>query len=240
MKEDLLTTEKLESLGVLAAGIAHDFNNLMQVILGNISLAKLLSDPEEKIYKLLEDAENSYARAVSLTNQLLTFSRGEVPLKKTISLERVLESAVYPTLHGSGIKSACNISHNLRKVEANEDQLIRVLQNIVQNARDAMPDGGLIKITVENAPLIETECLALNKGEHIKISIEDEGVGISENNLAHIFDPYFTTKKMDSENGKGLGLAICYSIIKKHDGLITVESETDMGTIFHIFLPVSD
>ncbi len=240
MREEPARTEKLESLGVLAGGIAHDFNNLMQVILSDISLAKMLSNPEDRIYKILENAENSYAIAISLTNELLVFSRGGRPVKKEICIEKCVTNAAHCILHGSGIRGKMEIPENLWHVNADERHLRRVFEKIILNARDAMPDGGKIKITVENTFVGSTEESTLDEGKYVKISVEDEGAGISEDNLTKIFDPYFTTKEMDSVKGKGLGLAVCYKIIKNHKGLITLESEPGVGTIFRIFLPASE
>ncbi len=240
MEEELLKARKLESVGILAGGIAHDFNNLLQGILGNVSFAKRLSNPENKIYKILDKAESSYMRAISLTNQLITFSKGGEPVKKTVFIRNLIKDTTNFTLSGSSIRSKFNIPDNLWPVDVDEGQITRVIQNIVLNARDAIPEAGTINVTAENTTVREKENIALNNGKYIKITIEDDGIGMPQKNLTKIFDPYFTTKDKVSEKGMGLGLAICYSIIKNHEGLITVESKPKVGTTFHIYLPASE
>jgi nitrogen-specific signal transduction histidine kinase/ActR/RegA family two-component response regulator len=240
MEEEILKARKLESVGILAGGLAHDFNNLLQGILGNISFAKTLSNPEDRVYKILENAESSYMRAISLTNQLITFSKQGEPIKKPAFVKNLIKDTTSFTLSGSGIRSKFNIPDNLWPVDVDEGQITRVIQNIVMNARDAMPEAGTVNVAAENTTVSEKDSIALNNGKYIKISIEDHGAGIPEENLSKIFDPYFSTKDRVSEKGMGLGLTICYSIIKNHEGLITVESKSDIGTTFQIYLPASE
>lgn len=239
MEEELLRYRTLESVGILAGGIAHDFNNMLQNILGNISYARILSRPGSKIYSTLKRAENEYSCASSLTERLITFSKGGYPYKKTVYIGEFVKNTTDITLRGSNIKSEFKIPDKLWAVEADKMQLSRVIQNIVQNARDAMPEGGTIKVIAENTTISKKKKTILKIGEYIKISIEDNGIGIARKDLTKIFDPYFTTREMGNEKGLGLGLAVCYSIIKKHDGLITVESKRNAGTVFHIYLPAS-
>ena len=235
MEEELLKAQKLESVGLLAGGIAHDFNNALTGILGNISLAKMLVGPEDKIFKRLTSAEKATVRAQKLTHQLLTFAMGGVPIKQIISIAELLDESIDFTLKGSNIRCNYSIAKNLWPVEIDEGQINQVLSNLAINAQQAMPEGGILKVRAENITADIDKPFLLKGGKYIKISIEDSGIGIPEEQLARIFDPYFTTK----QKGSGLGLATTYSIIKNHDGHIIVESKLGIGTIFHIYLPAS-
>ena len=228
-RQDMLKTEKLESLGVLAGGIAHDFNNILTVILGNISLARIQLQEPEKVAQRLEDAENAAVRAKDLTQQLLTFARGGEPVKKTIILSSLLKEAAGFALHGSAVKATFDLDDNLWSVEADGGQLSQVIHNLVLNAIQAMPNGGKLIVSAHNAESRQAE------KRFVKISIADTGTGIPKEFLQNIFDPYFTTK----QKGSGLGLATCFSVIKKHDGKISVESTLGRGTVFYISLPAS-
>ncbi len=236
MEEDLLRTQKLESLGILAGGIAHDFNNLLTALLGNISLTKRSVDSESAAYGILLDAEKALYRAKDLTHQLLTFSKGGTPVKRVASIERLVSDAAEFALRGSNVISKYHVADNLRNIEVDEGQLSQVFYNLVINARQSMPKGGAITIRCNNASIAGNSVLPLKKGEYVKVSIEDRGTGIRQEDLHKIFDPYFTTKK----EGSGLGLATSYSIIKNHDGHITVESRPGLGTKFTIYLPSTD
>ncbi|RKY87781.1 hypothetical protein DRQ09_03920, partial [candidate division KSB1 bacterium] len=235
IEEELLKAKKLESLGILAGGIAHDFNNILTAILGNISLAKLYVSSNEKVHKLLSKAEKASIRAQDLTKQLLTFSKGGAPIKKTANIVELIKDSASFALRGSNVKCNFSIPQNLWTADIDEGQISQVIYNLVINANQAMPNGGTINIKVENTILNNEYPLPLKEGKYIKISVEDNGIGIPEEHLQKIFDPYFTTK----EKGSGLGLATCYSIIKRHGGLITVESKPGIGTIFYIYLPAS-
>lgn len=227
--------QRLESIGILAGGIAHDFNNLLAGILGNIDLAKMHVKPGDKLYKRLEDTETASLRARDLTQQLLTFSKGGEPVKKDFSVSALLRDSVGFTLSGSNVRCEYLIPEDLWPVNADEGQINQVISNLVINAMQAMPGGGLIIASCENIAIGPKDAIPLKKGQYVKITLRDQGTGISEEHLAKIFDPYFTTK----ERGKGLGLATSYSIIKRHDGYITVESQLGVGTAFHIYLPAS-
>ncbi|MBA4389960.1 MAG: hypothetical protein C0399_03380 [Syntrophus sp. (in: bacteria)] len=237
MEEELLTIRKLESVGTLAGGIAHDFNNILAVILGNISFAKTFIDPENKVYERLTDAEDATLRGKDLTYRLLTFSRGGEPLKKVVSLKKVIKDAARLTLSGSNVKCTYKIPDDLSRAEIDEGQIRQVIHNIVMNAKEAMPDGGKITIRAANITLTPDDAIPLSEGDYVKISIEDRGGGIPEEDLSRIFDPYFTKKEMGNTKGMGLGLAICYSIIKNHDGFMVAESHAEEGMTLHIYLP---
>jgi len=236
LEEELLRAQKLESVGLLAGGIAHDFNNILTVIMGNISFAKDQVKSEDDIFELLTEAEAASARAQTLTKQLLTFARGGAPLKETASIKAILKESPSFVLRGS--KSSCEFSiiEDLWPSEVDVGQISQVINNIVINANQAMPKGGTIQVAAENLIIDDRQGLSVKPGRYIKISITDQGVGIAEKHLSKVFDPYFTTK----HGGSGLGLATTYSIIKKHDGHITVESQLGVGTTFHIYLPASD
>ncbi len=240
MEEELLKSRKLKSIGILAGGIAHDFNNLMQSILGNISFAKILTKPGDKIYDLLDNAEAAYDQVSALTTQLLTFSKGGNPVRKIASLGKLLQNAANLNIRGLFINSKLIISPNLWPVIIDKEQINLAVRNILENAKEALPSGGTIIIAADNLSVDTKAKIALPEGDYVKISIKDNGKGIESNQTSSIFDPYFSTKEMDREKGTGLGLAVCYSIIKKHNGLITVESQINTGTTFHIYLPAAN
>jgi two-component system cell cycle sensor histidine kinase/response regulator CckA len=236
LEEDLLRAQKLESVGLLAGGIAHDFNNILTIIMGNISLAKTDLARGDDPSELLTEAERASKRAQTLTRQLLTFAKGGAPLKETASIKDILKESSSFVLRGS--KSGCEFSlaEDLWPAEVDVGQISQVINNIVINANQAMPKGGIIQIVAENLIIDNGQGLPVKAGKYVRISIKDQGVGIAEKHLLNIFDPYFTTK----QEGSGLGLATTYSIIRKHDGHITVESKLGEGTTFHIYLPASD
>jgi CheY-like chemotaxis protein len=225
--QDMTRTQKLESLGVLAGGIAHDFNNILTAILGNISLVRIQLQDPDKAKQRLAEAENAAVRAKDLTQQLLTFARGGEPVKKTLKVENLLKETAIFACHGSSVKCDFVLADNLWLVEADEGQLFQVINNLVINAVHAMPDGGIVTIKAEN----DSSKLAGKRS--VKISVSDSGSGIPDDHYQKIFDPYFSTKP----NGSGLGLATCFSIIKKHDGIITFESTMGKGTTFYVYLP---
>lgn len=233
MIEELIKSQKLESLGVLAGGIAHDFNNLLTAILGNISLAKMYTNPQDAIADFLYKTEKASIRAQGLTKQLLTFSKGGAPIKKMTTITELIKDSTSFVLRGSQVTCEYHLDQDLWAVEADEGQLSQVAQNLVINARQAMPDGGTITIRATNKTLTLEEFPSMPPGNYIEILVQDHGIGIPPEHLPRIFDPYFSSKS----TGTGLGLAISYSIIKNHGGLITVNSELGQGTIFSILLP---
>jgi len=236
MEAAFLVSQKIESIGILAGGIAHDFNNILTTILGNVSLAKNQVTPEDEIFDLLNEAEMASTRAQTLTRQLLTFAKGGVPVKETASIkDNLIESSLF-VLRGSRSSCEFSIAEDLWPAEVDIGQISQVINNIVINANQAMPEGGIIRVAAENLIIDDGQSLPLKPGRYIRISIKDQGVGIAEKHLLNIFDPYFTTK----QEGSGIGLATTYSITKRHDGHITVESQLGVGTTFHIYLPASD
>ena len=235
LEEEIQKASKLESVGILAGGIAHDFNNLLTSIVGNTSLALDITNSGDEVHDMLIDAEKAAQRAQDLTQQLLTFSKGGAPIKKLISLVTLINDSIRFALTGSNVKCDILIPDNLWVVEIDEGQINQVINNLIINANQAMPEGGKIELCTENIDVNYESFLPLKEGKYVKISIKDEGIGIEEDHLKKIFDPYFTTK----ENGCGFGLATSYSIIKKHDGYIMAESTPGKGTIFYIYLPAS-
>ena len=228
-ERELLKAEKIQSLGILAGGIAHDFNNLLTSLYGYISLAKQFLTKDNRIYKYIDRAEKSLERTKDLTGQLLTFSKGGEPVLENVNIKVLIKEIVKFNLRGSSSKPHFNIDENLLNIEADKGQFGQVLSNLTINAVQAMDNGGNIYVKAENCenPLPDLP------GKYVKITFKDEGCGIERDIIDKIFDPYFTTK----DSGSGLGLATVYSIIKRHDGKIFVESEKGKGSEFIIYLP---
>lgn len=234
LDEELARTMKIESLGLFAGGIAHDFNNLLTTIMGNISLAKSLLDNESQTYEILNEAENASSRAKDLTSQMLTFSRGGAPIKETVSIKDIIQDSVSFAFRGSRSNINLNLVEDLLNVNADSGQISQVLLNLCVNAQQAMPEGGTLNVSAVNIPSSIKTGSIMQKGEqYIEIIISDTGPGIPTDYMKHIFDPYFSTKP----EGKGLGLAICHSIIRQHGGWISVENNPEGGASFKIILP---
>ncbi len=235
MTDEMLKANKLESLGVLAGGIAHDFNNILTAVIGNLSLAKMKIHRENEAYKWLELSEKSSFRAKELTRKLLTFSKGGQPIKDNAPIDNIINDTVSFILSGSKIKPEIHFSENLPDVNMDSGQISQAIQNIIINAKQAMPDGGIISIDVTTCELQKNANRALKEGYYIKIIIKDSGKGIAAKDIDKIFDPFYSTR----EDGSGLGLSTAYSIIKNHNGSITVESTVNKGTTFTILLPAA-
>ena len=232
---ELRKMQQIESLGVLAGGIAHDFNNILTAVLGNINLGRLYTRPGEKLHEILLEAEKSAQQARELTRQLLTLSKGGKPVKRTGSLTALIRDTANFALRGSNIVPEFEIQEDLYQAEFDEAQMGQVVNNIVINARQAMPKGGVLRITATNVDGSTVKTPPIGRGTFIRITVEDTGVGIPESHLPHIFDPYFTTKP----NGNGLGLTTTFSIIRNHDGYIHVNSTPGKGSVFSIYLPAA-
>jgi PAS domain S-box-containing protein len=241
LERELFKSKKLESIGILAGGIAHDFNNILTGITSNLFKAKM-SLPKDSIpYNSILSAEKAAFRASRLTNQLLTFSRGGEPIKESQSIREIIEDAVGFSLHGSNVDCNLELPDDLWHLEIDRGQIDQVINNLILNADQAMPDGGTITVKGDNIIVSEdvsegtNAYLPLAPGDYVRISVKDNGAGIHPEDIDKIYDPYFTTK----EDGSGLGLTICYSILKKHNGLIFVKSRLGVGTTFLIYLPAS-
>jgi len=238
-EEELIKAKKLESIAALSGGIAHDYNNLLTSIMGNISLAQTYLEHDDKIYGLLNEAQRASILAKALTRKLITFSKGGAPIKKIVPILPLVKRATEFSLSGSNIKCEFHISDELWLVEIDETQIGQAIYNLVMNAREAMRDGGTIRVAAENANIADG-IPTLKEGKYVKISFNDEGIGIPKRHLRKIFDPYFSTKEMGTQKGMGLGLSICHSIIKGHGGDVGVKSQKGVGAIFNIYLPASD
>ncbi len=235
-EDERLPTSKLESLGTLAGGIAHDLNNILTVISGNIGLAQLEAPNHSgDLLSFLAKAGQAAQHAARLSSQLLTFSKGGAPLKKVASVSELLQHAAEFSLHGSNLRAAIEIEDHLGKAEIDVGQVEQVINALIINAREAMPNGGSVHLSGENVQIAEKHGLPLPAGRYIKIAVADHGPGVSPELAAKIFDPYFTTK----ETSSGLGLAISYSIIRKHGGFLHLESNSPAGATFAFYLPAS-
>lgn len=237
MEAEVERAHRLESIGILAGGIAHDFNNLLTVISGGISLSKMHVPPSGKAYKWLGEAENACKQANEVTNRLIMFSEGGEPLKEEASLSEIINERVDALLSGSEIKPEISLPEDLYPVEIDRGQIVQAFSNLMINAREAMPEGGVLKVGAKNIHVSINDNIPLSEGNYVKITLSDTGKGIPKENISSIFDPYFTTKEMGSVKGTGLGLSVCYSIIKKHGVFIDVDSRVGTGTTFHIYLP---
>ena len=233
---ELKRTRHLESIAALSGGIAHDYNNLLTAIIGNISLAQTYLNPDDKVFLLLSQALAASKTAKDLTQKLITFSKGGSPDKKIAEVAKLVKNATEFTLSGSNLKCDFNFPENLWPVEVDSSQIGQAIHNMIMNAREAMPEGGLLEVRAENVTG-DDDLSNLSNGNYVKISITDCGKGIPKKNLQKIFNPYFSTKKMGTKKGTGLGLSICHSIIRKHGGNVTVESKHRQGTTFHLYLP---
>jgi signal transduction histidine kinase/ActR/RegA family two-component response regulator len=227
IEEELLRARKLESLGVLAGGIAHDFNNFLTIVQGNVELAKRQLEPDALAHDILDQTAATCQRAALLSSQLLTFAKGGAPVRSLVSAAKLVMDAVNLVGAGAQVRIQVDIAEDLRSVDVDPGQIGQVLYNILLNARQAMPQGGIIEVDAGN--------VTLGTDNHVKISVRDYGCGIHANVLPLIFDPYFTTKT----DGRGLGLATAYAILARHGGHISVESKPGNGTVFTVDLQAS-
>ena len=237
LEEERHRASKLESIGLLAGGIAHDFNNILAAITGFISAAKLRSTPDHDVLRTLDAAETAAVRATRLTKQLLTFAKGGAPVKRIAALAPIIREAAGFALAGSNVRCELSLPEDLWNADVDEGQFAQVIHNLVLNAAQAMPGGGVISITAVNVTHQGASAPpeSLPAGDYIQVAVSDRGTGIPPQTLARIFDPYFTTK----ETGSGLGLATSYSIVRAHRGALGVESEVGVGSTFTILIPAS-
>jgi len=238
MQNDLLKQEKLRSLTILAGGIAHDFNNFLTGIMGNLSILKmeLKHAKNEEMIETIDEALEACGKARGLTAQLMNFTKSGTPAKEAASIEEIIKESSEFSLRGSKSRCEFHFHKALPMVRIDPVQISQVIQNLVLNAAQAMPEGGIVRIYVDAVDVNENYPLPLGPGRYIKISIVDNGKGIPEEHLGKIFDPFFTTK----EKGSGLGLSVCYRIVKNHNGHIEVESEEGKGTAVHVYLPLEE
>ncbi len=245
-EEELLRTRKLESVGLLAGGIAHDFNNILTGIITNLFMARMSAYQNTEACQLIAEAEKAAFKATTLTKQLLTFSQSGAPIKESVNIRQLIEETVGFSLSGSNVDYILKFDENISPVEVDRGQIDQVVNNLVINAAQAMPEGGTVTVSVENRTIMggypieeqrsASRPLPLPDGDYVKVSVIDEGPGIPKKHINKIFDPYFTTKP----DSTGLGLTIVYSILKKHGGYIEVESQQGSGARFSFYLPSAE
>jgi PAS domain S-box-containing protein len=231
--EEAARGNTLESLGLMAGSIAHDFRNILATILANVSLVQLEDDLSEPVKGRLTGIEKAVWRAKDVTEQLTTFAKGGTPTKKRVRLLPLIREAATLAMHNSSVELRFDLAKDLWEVEADEVQLLQVINNLAVNAVQAMPGGGTLSIKAENIAANLDHPDAMGQPNWIKLTVADTGVGIPQENIARIFEPFFTTKP----TGTGLGLATCYAVISKHGGKLRVDSVPGQGTTFHILLP---
>jgi PAS domain S-box-containing protein len=239
LEADLIRVGKMDSLGVLAGGIAHDFNNLLTAILGYVQLARMDCPGTGAVEDRLSQAEHACLRAQGLTRQLLTFSRGGAPIRKAVAVMPLVRSAISLASSGSGVRVETEVDPNVPPILADEGQIHQVLHNLVLNAVQAMPNGGVVHLRAESITLADPRDeggTRIPSGEWVRFLIQDEGPGIPDEHLSRIFEPFFTTKA----SGSGLGLATVYSIVRRHEGSLAVRNREEVGAEFQVWLPVSD
>lgn len=232
LQDEVEKTQRLEALGVLAGGIAHDFNNLLGGIYGYIDMASELA-PGEKATSHLAKALGTIDRARGLTYQLLTFAKGGAPIKKVQDIAPVVKDTASFALSGSNVSPRFHIGSALWPCDFDRTQIAQVIENMIINAYQAMPKGGVVDVSVDNVRIAPGERPSRAEGDYIRIAIQDRGVGIPREILNRIFDPFYSTKP----GGHGLGLAASYSIVSRHGGFIDVDSTPGAGSVFTVYLP---
>jgi len=234
MEEELFKARKLESLGDLAGGIAHDFNNLLLGILGNVSMAKTMVT-DDRVFEMLDQVEKAATRAKGLTRQILTFSKGGEPIREAAGLGDLLRNSAAVVLKGSNARCELKLPADLWAADVDEGQIAHVFNNILLNAAQSMPGGGVVSVEAVNFVVAADSPLPLEKGDYVRVAIRDTGCGIPEKDIGRIFDPFFTTRQKAS----GLGLALSYSVVRKHGGYICAESKEGKGSVFYVYLPAA-
>ncbi len=237
MGEELLKARKLESVGTLAAGIAHDFNNLLAIIQGHVQLAKEALPGTKRYIDNLEAAISATGKAAELTGRLITFSAGGSPVREPKNMGALVENALRDIVSETSIQTDVHVPEDLLQANLDESQFRQVIRNMAENALEAMPDGGLLTVSLEKITASALNSIPATDGPYIRISLQDTGRGIPAEDLPFIFDPYFSRKQRGTKKGMGLGLAVCHSIVAKHGGCITVESSPGIGSVFHIYVP---
>lgn len=239
MEAELARAQKLESIGLLAGGIAHDFNNILTAVFGSLSLAKMEAAPQGSVYTRLVCAEQQCMKARALTRKLLTYSRGGSPRRKTVSIADVIRETADFALSGKNAQCRFSLPDGLWPARIDEGHMRQVVHSLVTNACEAMSQGGIVEIGAENLELAAGQIQPLKAGRYIRWYVRDQGAGMPPEYMRRAFDPYFTTKPMNSVKGMGLGLAICHSIVKSHEGIITVDSTPGEGSVFTVFVPAA-
>lgn len=241
MEAEIVKLQKMEAMSLLAGGIAHDFNNLLGVVVAHIGIAQMDVDPESPVAEELEAAHRGIKRAGELIKKFLAVSEAGMPTRRAVDLKALVSTTVQAVGDScrTGIENA--IQDGVWQVEADPIHISRALRSIIENAGEATISGQPIRVSAENISIPpdndEMVLLAMKPGRHVKISITDQGVGIPRENFDRIFDPYFSTKARGTQKGMGMGLTIAYSIIRKHEGYVQVESKPGEGTVVNVYLP---
>jgi signal transduction histidine kinase len=237
-EEEHFKLRHLESLEILAGGMTHDFNNLVTAIIGFVQIAKNESQPGDLVHTTMAAAMKNCLHARELSQRLLTFATGGEHARTMMPITGIIKGSMKEVLKDtSHITENLLLPENLYHVPIDAEQMKQVFFNLVENAKEAMPDGGVLSITGENIRLTGSDDLPLPKGDYIKLTLQDTGIGIETENIPRIFNPYFSTKDTYSQKGLGLGLAVCYSVIRRHNGLVTIDSQVGKGTTIAIYLP---
>jgi two-component system, cell cycle sensor histidine kinase and response regulator CckA len=230
---------KMEAVGRLAGGVAHDFNNMLTAIIAHTEMALKVESPDDVVRGHLEEIKKASESAATLTRQLLAFSRRQQLAPKPLDLNELISGMerMLTALVGRGVKIRLVLSPSLRIVEADVHQIERVIVNLVVNARDAMPRGGVLAISTANVDVPDGARVRqeLMPGSYVRLTISDSGTGMDTETLAHVFEPFFTTK--EAGQGTGLGLSTAYGIVHQSGGEIFVTSAVDEGTAVEIYLP---
>ncbi len=240
IQAQLFQAQKMEAIGILAGGVAHDLNNMMTAVQGFTDMAMMKTDAESPVYSDLEEVVTASSRATELTRQLLLFSRKQPMAFQTVNTNDVIRQLIkmLKRLIGEDVIIKTHLISDLNMVRADAGNLEQVVMNLALNARDAMPEGGQVSIKTNNITIDDDYCEHHSEaapGKYIQIIVEDNGSGMSDETVEHIFDPFFSTK--GPGKGTGLGLSVVYGIVKQHEGWIDVESEIDVGTRFVVYIP---
>lgn len=241
LEKEQINSTKLETTSLIAGGLAHDFNNLLAIIMVNLELANKTAGPHHKIKPILSQLEKSAGSALDLSKKFFTTAKSEFHSWEILSIDDILREAVDFVLENSDARVQCHfeIPGDLWTFTGDSRQIKQVIEDLTRNALDAMGTSGKIEVTAANRELKNNEMPPLPAGCYLMISLEDNGEGIPEENLAKIFDPYFTTRADYARKGLGMGLTIAQAIIKRHHGAITVLSQPGTGSTFHIYLPAN-
>jgi len=240
LEEEILKTKTIEATGILVGGIAHDFNNLLTAILGNVCLIKQRLGLDATVVTLLDQVDQAAGRMKDLVKRLVTFSTGGNPVKVPTAMERLLQETASLAIIGLPVRLEYDLAPELWPAAVDTQQISQVITAVIDNAREAMPSNGTIRLSAENLDLASEHRqngFTIANGRYIKICIADCGTGIADADVPKVFDPYFSTKQRSTQKGMGLGLSAAYSIIKKHGGYIYLESRMGSGTSVYILLP---
>ena len=240
LKTEVQRVQHLEAIGVLAGGLAHDYNNLLQMVMGYVSLAKMGVDADSKANTYLDKADSISKDALELGKRLRTLSRGDSSLRQKMPLAPLIIYSVKAALYGTAISATFDLPPDIPQVMIDKTLMQQVISHLTANAIEAMPQGGKLVIAVRVSTLSQESNLLLPPGDYVHVTFSDTGKGIPPENLSKIFDPYFTTKEMNSYKGQGLGLSICHAIVSRHDGRINAKNSSNAGATFNIWLPVAD